>query len=381
MNIRRKLMGIFAAGLLAGSAAAQDVDQTSFLFRRQAAAPCATCGTPVSGPMSVMPSDPSKKAEAPIMDTQPFAQAPAAGAEGGMSFNPAMFGDLGLSGYALVNVVVTTPNPSSPTGASTSVNTIRVPIVSHASFKISDVESPRPSDRVYFNYNFYDRIPVVGTTINLNRELIGFEKTFLNGDASFGIRLPFLQSTGADSIGGGFASHEVGDMSLDAKFALINSRETGNVLSGGLVLTVPTADHTLILADGQPLRDVLFQPYAAWIINRGSFFVQGFNAIVVPTDSRDVTQLNNDFAVGAWAYRNEGGLLRGLVPTLEGHLFTPLTNRNNTDLIFASNIFTLTGGITAVLPGNSTIGAAIATPLTGPKPNNFEALVTVNFRF
>jgi hypothetical protein len=375
MSVRQGLLGLVALSLVAGHAAAQSIDQSSFLFRRPAA--CDSCGAPVTGPVSVIPTDPSKKEQAPLLDAQAFAQAPAAGGEAGLSFNPAMFGDLGLSGFAFVNILVPSTNPSFPTS---SVVKVRVPIVAHAAFKISDVESPRPSDRLYFNYNFYDRVPVAGTTVGLNRELVGFEKTFLGGNASFGMRLPFLQSTGGDVVGG-FANHEIGDLTLATKYAFINNRETGNVLSGGLVLTVPTADHTLVLADGQALRDVLIQPYAGWIINHGILFVQGFHAIVVPTDSRDVTQLNNDVAVGLWAYRNSDGLLRGIVPTLEGHLFTPLNHQNNTDLIFAPDIFTLTGGVTVVLPGNSTLGAAIAAPLTGPRPNNFEALVSVNFRF
>jgi hypothetical protein len=376
MSARRGLLGFVAMVLVAGQAAAQSIDQTSFLFRRPATT-CPTCDTPVTGQVTVVPTEPNKTDQAPAIDPQAFSQAPASGAERGLSFNPAMFGDLGVSGFAFVNVLVPSNNPFFPTS---SVVKVRVPVVEHASFKISDVESPQPSDRVYFNYNFYDRVPVAGASAGLNRELIGFEKTFLGGNASFGMRLPFLQTTGLDGVGG-FASHEVGDLTLTSKCAFINDRETGNVLSGGLLLTVPTADHSLILADGRALRDVLIQPYAGWIINRGILFAQGFHAIVVPTDSRDVTQLNNDVAVGLWALRRPDGLVRGIVPTLEGHLFTPLNHQNNADLIFAPDIFTLTAGVTVVLPSNSTVGAAIAAPLTGPRPNNVEALVSVSFRF
>jgi hypothetical protein len=383
MRVYRGLVGLIAMGLVAGQAAAQSVEQTSFLFRRPAPA-CDSCGAPVTGPVTgqapMVSTDATKLdqklGQAPVVEPQAFAQAPASGGEAGLSFNPAMFGDLGVSGFGLVNRFVPSTNPSLPG----SVVQVRVPMVFHGSFKISDVEGPRPSDRVYFNYNFYDRVPAAGSTIGLNREVIGLEKTCFGGDASFSVRLPFLQSNGADNVGG-FASHEVGDLTVAAKYALINSRETGNVLVGGLVLTLPTADHALVLADGQTMRDVLIQPYAGWLINMGSFFAQGFHAIVVPTDNRDVTQLNNDVAVGLWVCRHSEGLVRGIVPTLEGHVFTPLSNRNVTDLVFASDIFTLTGGITVVLPGNSTIGAAIAAPLTGPRPNNVEALVSVNFRF
>ena len=42
---------------------------------------------------------------------------------------------------------------------------------------------------------------------------------------------------------------------------------------------------------------------------------------------------------------------------------------------------TFTAGVNLVMCGNSTLGACIATPVTGPRPNNVEALVSFNFRF
>src|SRR4029077_7370206 len=144
-------------------------------------------------PVMPMPTDPAKKDQAPMLAPQAFAQAPASGADAGMSFDTDMFGDLGVSGFGLANVLI--PGSSSSFGnPPPRVVQVRVPIATHASFKISDVESPRPSDRVYFNYNFYSQIPVGGVNADLHRELIGFEKTFKDGNASFGMRLPFLQT-------------------------------------------------------------------------------------------------------------------------------------------------------------------------------------------
>src|SRR5205807_614779 len=137
---------------------------------------------------------------------------------------------------------------------------------------------------------YYDRVNAVGTNFGLHRDLIGFEKTFLDGNASLGMRLPFQQITSGGNLGE-IANHEIADITLIAKYAFINDRDTGNVLSGGLALTLPTADHQVVLADGNALRSVLFQPYVGWIVNRGDFFAQGFHALVVPTDSRDVTEI------------------------------------------------------------------------------------------
>jgi hypothetical protein len=65
---------------------------------------------------------------------------------------------------------------------------------------------PRPADRVFFSYNYYANITIEGGVssgetsggINNQRDPIGFEKTFLGGDVSFGVRVPFQVLTGAE---------------------------------------------------------------------------------------------------------------------------------------------------------------------------------------
>jgi len=393
---RQALLGLFAFCLFAGQAGAQTLEQTSFIFRRSLPTDN-NCGTPATGPSNVSPLGPDGTPnQAPTVDAQPFAQAPAAGGEGGLSFNPAMFGDLGIRGFGKILVrtfkttqtTITTGIPDSTFPPTTTIviktieidNTFSVPIVGAGSFKISDNESPRPTDRAFLTYNYFDRINAGPTNFGLNRELIGFEKTFLDGEASFGLRLPFLQTTmGSDTVG--LINNEVGDMTLIGKFALLDDTLTGNILSAGLAVTVPSADHSIVLADGNELRSVLIQPYGGWIYNFGDFYAQGFHALVVPTDSRDVTTLDNDIGVGYSLFKNQQGFLRAVVPTIEGHLYTPLNHTNNTDLIYTPNIFTFTAGVNFVLPKNSTIGVAFAAPITGPRPNNAEALVSFNFRF
>jgi hypothetical protein len=324
-----------------------------------------------------------------VVDPQAFAQAPAAGGEAGLSFNPAMFGDLGARGFARTTTTIVIPPVTQtikgPLGSivvvlipgRTIITTTEVPILGPGSYKIADNESPRPTDRVFLTYNYFDRVE--GLNFGLSREMIGFEKTFLDGDASFEVRLPFLQTTG-DTLSA-LTNHEVGDMTLISKFAFINDDTTGNVLSGGFALTVPTADHSLVLGDGNALRSVLCQPWLGWIYNRGSFFAHAFHSLVVPTDSRDVTELNNDVGIGYWIYKNPDGFLRGIVPTFEGHLLTPLNHRNINDEVYSPNTLTLTAGVNFVMPRNSSIGCAIATPVTGPRPDNIEALVSFNIRF
>src|SRR5262249_20066000 len=143
--------------------------------------------------------------------------------------------------------------------------------------------------------------------LNLHREVIGFEKTFFDGNASFGMRLPFLQL----QDGSGDLSR-VGDLSFILKWALLNDRATGNVFSLGMVVTAPTGD-PFFAVNGNTIHPTILQPYLGYIFNFGNFYVHGFSSVVVPTDSQDVTLLLNDIGVGYWIYRDpQGRMLNGL---------------------------------------------------------------------
>jgi hypothetical protein len=264
------------------------------------------------------------------------------------------------------------------------VSTGALPLLARGAFKIADNESPRPQDRVFLTYNFYNNVdaslnPPGFPQTNVHREGIGFEKTFLGGNASIGMRLPFAEDQGDSSV----SRSGVGDLSIILKYAFINNRETGNVISAGLVVTVPTGAN--FLPEGVPdINPTLLQPFVGAIYNIGDFYLQGFSSIVVPTDSQDVTLWLNDIAVGWFLYRSRDcdRLVTAIVPTLEAHITTPLNHRNAlTDPIPGIDIVDLTGGVTVGLGSRSTLGLGVVTPLTGPKPFDVEAQAYFNFRF
>src|SRR5207302_162718 len=164
--------------------------------------------------------------------------------------------------------------------------------------------------------------------------------TFFGGDASFGMRLPFVRISGPDGV----AESRFSDMTLIFKYALYND-PAGDTFSGGLALTVPTGggitvdypNPTTGVVDGTnpaTFYPVIFQPFAGWVRNVGEYFyLHGFHSLAVPTDGRDVTLLFNDVGIGAWLFRNRGTLenrfLQAVVPTVEFHLNTPLTHRGS----------------------------------------------------
>jgi hypothetical protein len=285
---------------------------------------------------------------------------------------------------------------------------VRELFASRGTFKVAEDESPRPQDRVFFSYNFYGdaagpgtnaalpHVETITTTLggnpaliptfipgvpaprsDVNREVIGFEKTFLDGNASIELRAPVVEQSGAGAIGGS----DFGDVTVVLKYAFLNDRGTGDVLSGGLALTVPTGPG-LPLPDGGKLHDVLLQPWAGGIWNFDRFYVQGFTSVAVPTDGRDVTLLCNDVGVGYSLYRSGGdALITAVIPTLEAHVTTPLNHRDQTSQFAVPDLVVLTAGSHLAIRQNALLSLGVAVPVTGPRVFDVEAVVQFNWRF
>jgi hypothetical protein len=214
--------------------------------------------------------------------------------------------------------------------------------------------------------------------IDVHRETIGFEKTFLGGDASVGLRLPFFQD-----VGGGFSEGDPGDLSVRLKYALVNTPEA--VLSTGIAVTAPTGPNptVAILRPGGVLEEVhpwQLQPFVGYLWDGGGFYVHGFTSLLAPTDSRDVTVLYNDVGIGYRAYEG-GGLLRAVIPTFEVHVNTPLTHRERSDLPRFVDSVNLTGGGHFLLGERVSLGVGVCVPVTGPNLFDFEALANINLNF
>ncbi|MBY0232862.1 MAG: hypothetical protein K2W96_26570, partial [Gemmataceae bacterium] len=299
------------------------------------------------------------------------------GGEGGSSSlnngAPTMIGDLGSRGVGLSDRFVS--------GGVVLNRRVR-PLVNAGAFKIAENESPRPIDRVFLTYNYFDDVNTFGSRrgdLDVHRQVIGFERTFLDGDASFGARLPFLQANGGGIDG-------VGDLTLVSKFAFVNNRRTGDIVSGGLVLTLPTG-RDVRLVDGSNLQSLLFQPWVGGILNSDDFYVHGFSSLIIPTESRDATLWSNDIGVGYRLYQDRNAALSAIIPTLEAHLLTPLSKRgadrvlNGTALVGVPDQLILTAGVHFGLYDRAFLTLGAATPVTGPRLFNVEGIVQLNVAF
>ena len=374
---------------------------------------------------------PPKKLTEPAQ-TDVFAQAPTMSSEFPTGFNPNMLGDFhgyfarqtfAVLGTQTVNTnkVFVGSAPLITTNAVATVPTVQnrtalVPFSAYGDFKIADNESPRPTDRVFVLYNYFGSLrgpatgagtPIVTTTTtrtfvqgrqgpvattvtnttvipglptptaNLHQEVFGFEKTFLDGRASVELRVPFSQQHGnLDGVG----SDNVGDLTIIGRYALLLDRDTGNVFTTGLGITVPSGPSVQTI-DGN-LHSTLIQPWIGYIWNADRFFLHAFHSVVVPTDNRDVTLMFNDVGLNYWLYRsNNNRLLSFVVPMIEAHVTTPLNHRDSVSAIYVPDMVVMTGGVHFGIGRNTTLSLGVATPVTGPQPYNIEAFMQLNWRF
>ena len=148
-------------------------------------------------------------------------------------FTPNMIGDLSPF-YS--QPAVSPPGPNGQHGAALLYPTVR-------NFKASENQSPRPQDRVFFDFNYYsnvnsaintaDRTPV--DHMRAYTYLWGFEKTFDNGNGSIGLRLP-LNSLTANSPNNAIStptSTALGNLDIFAKYILKQNTETGSLITAG----------------------------------------------------------------------------------------------------------------------------------------------------
>ncbi len=250
--------------------------------------------------------------------------------------------------------------------------------VRRGGFKIQENESPRPIDRVYFNYNYYSGVDVGTKKVDVQRETFGFEKTLLGGNASVGIRVPFFQNLDAKD--------DIGDITLIGKYAFLNDPRTGNVISGGLAITPPTGNFSMgfDFTKNEKIHSTLVQPFLGgqWMLG-GGLFVQGFSSLAIPTDDRDATFWFNSVGLGYYLYRGWSPIqaITGVVPTVELHFNTPMNHRDDGAPQKLDPIVNLTAGVHIELYHNALLGLAIGTPLTTPRPYDVEGIASFNWRF
>jgi hypothetical protein len=94
----------------------------------------------------------------------------------------------------------------------------------------------------------------------------------------------------------------------------------------------------------------------------------------------------NDVGIGYALYqsRDPGAVLTGITPTFEVHVNTPLTHRdwdNPNDLAGTPDFLDLTYGVHAQLGRSTLLTFGFVTPVTGPRPFDYEVIGLINVYF
>ncbi len=213
--------------------------------------------------------------------------------------------------------------------------------------KIAENTSPIPRDRILFNYSGFGGVPLVSPSVSVNRFTFGFEKTFLNGNASFEMRVPMaatvatnIQLDGSTDTSNG----EFGDLMMTVKFLLFESNTFA--FAAGSSFTVPTADDLrLFLTDDWEFARVRNQtvhvmPFLGFVASPDNrLYVQGYlqvdidtngNSVLLNPDDtslqqvgrlQDATWLYGDIGFGYWLFQDNSRnrILTGFAPTAEVH--------------------------------------------------------------
>jgi hypothetical protein len=264
-------------------------------------------------------------------------------------------------------------------------------------FKISENQSPRPQDRIFFDFNYYNN---VNDTINLHNLSavtqmkayvynFGVEKTFNNGMGSIGIRLPLdnLTANSFNNVISTPTSSALGNLTVFSKYILAQNPETGSLISASWAITPQTATSRFAGAPYLfPLNSTYIQTSIAYIYNYNKWYFQGFSGFSFPINPNDVTLIYNDVAVGYYLLRNPESRigLTALAPTAELHVNNPLNHRdpfNRQDLAGTPDSVDLTFGLNFGLRNSAVLTAAFAVPVASPKPFDSEAILMLNIYF
>jgi hypothetical protein len=289
------------------------------------------------------------------------------------------------------------PGPPPPTPSPRLASAV-VPSV--RGFKIAENQSPQPQDRVFFTMDYFNNLngalntrfdsPVNNMTAW--RYIFGLEKTFDDGYGSVGVRLPLDQLSASSTISGNFArpggtSTSLNDLSIFTKYILKVDPDTGSLLSVGLEMTLPTGPSQFAGAKYiEGIQSTEVQPFIGYLLIRDRFYLHGFLSLSAPSTVRDVTMVYNDLGVGYFLYRNPDpdSFLTSVAPTFEVHVNTPLTHRdwfNANDISGTADVVDLTYGVNVGFFRQAVLTFGWVTPVTGPRPFNYEAVLLFNWRF
>ena len=295
--------------------------------------------------------------------------------------------------------------------------------------KVMEDGSPLIRDRVFFNYSDFLGVQLGPETLQVNRFTFGFEKTFFDGNTSFELRIPT-----AVTLNESF-DHDSGVVSDNFQLGCITMFFKGRLygnnvcqVTGGLGLTVPTAQDTVLVSSEtglSPHTDAIIKDQAVhllpwiggvytpndrfflqWMIE-GDFATNKDDVLVEHGEEQplepvgglyDAPFIYGSIGIGYWVIRDSCSWLSGVAQTLELHYNRSLSptaeltiptsfaappigtstigNRQNLE------VTNLTAGINLFLNNEATLTFGYSTPIEGSQASRaFESEFRVMFNW
>ncbi|MEC8554529.1 MAG: hypothetical protein VXZ82_05915 [Planctomycetota bacterium] len=328
---------------------------------------------------------------------------------------PEMFGDFRSPGYSLLfdnfSPGYSYDNNDSDPGVDTPT------AVSFGGMRVSENNVALPQDRIWFSYHhMHNAFQLPANDVSLDRFVLGFEKTFLDGAASLEFRLPMAGSLDPSDTSTAYAGGSFGN--LDVIFKRVLFANDRRVVAAGVRVETPTGSSwsakSLTSGPASFTLDpsaVHITPYLGCLRQLDDiWFVNSFFQLDMATNGdRLITSLNNgptqefkvnpppmlqiDIGGGVWLVTPSDSAV-GWAAISELHLATalgeddaflvdPIGGSPNVfvDQIPIRNILNLTNGLHAQINSGFSVRMGISVPLLNDRIFDTEAMVQVNRRF
>jgi hypothetical protein len=277
-----------------------------------------------------------------------------------------------------------------------------------------DNGSPQPRDRVYFFYNHVGNFQGLGTPFDINRYVLGIEKTFLQGDFSIEVRIPFAGTANSDQVGGqalAVDQAEFGNLGLVLKG--VAYRSPTFLASVGFGVSLPTADDSRLFVANTPVvaiqnRTCLLQPMVGFIWAPGERFYSqlGLQFDFDPTGNpvqalnaagglsrigtlRDQAYSFLSGAAGWWVYQNDTRALSGIALQGELHYDRSFGRVDSvqsgpvtvSDLTSRINALTASVGTIFQFGERTNLSVGVSLPLSGERLYDWNLIAQLNYQF
>ncbi len=370
--------------------------------------PTAPSTTPVTRPT---PITPTPETPTPAPEQPPELPQLAAGVQGGRG---AAFGSPNMFGDAFPDRPNVLTLDLQKRGGIINLATVTVDTVGRT--KVSDDNSPLPRDRVFFDYDYFNRVPLTPAGQDVHRYTPGFEKTFFDQMASIEVRMPFAATLDSDQTLGAtqnMRNAEFGNLHVTLK-GLLYATPCLHV-AAGLGIDIPTADDTQLFVNNREFlrvrnEAVVLTPYIAYLVtpNDRLFFqnwlafdllTNGNSVILLPgnVESANVGRLNDqnvlqiDAQLGYWLYKAEDhcAWVTALAPFVELHYNSSINDADGVQFSRFSlaprsghfDELNLSTGVVAQFGDNCTLSLGAAFPLKEGTNRSFDYQLGVRANF